>query len=206
MAASLDGLYRVQKQDLGKVTATLVDAFSDDPLWNAIFPDYPNEFRRVSAVYEVPIRYCLKYGSVYADSDRLEGVASWVPGEYSNMAMHRMLASGAMKSATKIGFKFARKMMPILKPIEEDRRKNMADVNHIYLQTLGVARAYQGRGVGGSLLRALIGESERTGRFLYLETETEKNAAMYESFGFKLIRKIILPVVDLPMWEMARNP
>jgi hypothetical protein len=29
---------------------------------------------------------------------------------------------------------------------------------------------------------------------------------MYEHFGFRLLEKIALPVIGLPMWEMAREP
>jgi hypothetical protein len=29
---------------------------------------------------------------------------------------------------------------------------------------------------------------------------------MYEHFGFKLLKKITLPIVGLPMWEMVKEP
>jgi hypothetical protein len=29
---------------------------------------------------------------------------------------------------------------------------------------------------------------------------------MYEHFGFRLLKRITLPIVDLPMWEMVRGP
>jgi 2-polyprenyl-3-methyl-5-hydroxy-6-metoxy-1,4-benzoquinol methylase len=29
---------------------------------------------------------------------------------------------------------------------------------------------------------------------------------MYEHFGFRLLKRITLPIVDLPMWEMVREP
>ena len=103
----------------------------------------------------------------------------------------------------KIGFKAAKQMMAIFKPIERDRKENMNGKEYVYLFVLGVAQEYQGQGIGGKLLRALITESERSGKALYLETETQKNVDMYERFGFKLIKKIMLPIIDLPMWEMA---
>lgn len=52
---------------------------------------------------------------------------------------------------------------------------------------------------------ALFDEAEMLNGTLYLETETGRNVAMYERFGFEVIRRITLPVVDLPMWEMVRS-
>jgi ribosomal protein S18 acetylase RimI-like enzyme len=71
---------------------------------------------------------------------------------------------------------------------------------------IGVASEFQGQGFGGKLLRALIEESEQVGVSIYLETETEKNVRMYERLGFSLLNQITLPVLDLPMWEMVREP
>ena len=200
----LSDLYKLKKQDIAKATSTLVDAFSDDPLLNMLFGGNENQSGLFRAAYEVPIKYCLKYGSVYSTSEKLEGVAAWVSGEYAAMPLWRMLISGALRSGMKIGLKIGKRIMPILMPLEEDRKKNMAGWKHIYLQVVGVAREFQGCGIGGGLLRALIAESERTGRPIYLETETESNVAMYEKFGFELIKRVALSVVDLPVWEMAR--
>lgn len=68
---------------------------------------------------------------------------------------------------------------------------------------IAVAPAYQGQGFGGKLLRALIEKSERTGTPLYLETES--NVRMYEHLGFTVVKEIVLPIVNLPMWEMTRG-
>ena len=56
------------------------------------------------------------------------------------------------------------------------------------------------------MLRALISECEQAGFYLYLETETEKNVAMYKRFGFDVIRQITLSILDLPIWQMLREP
>jgi ribosomal protein S18 acetylase RimI-like enzyme len=148
----------------------------------------------------------MKYGSAYADSSLLKGVIAWVPGEYAGMSLRRVLASGAMWSGMKVGFKIGMQMMKIFKPMEEDRKASMKDKKYVYVQILGVAQEFQGRGIGGRLIRAAISDCDRKDKILYLETETEENVTWYESFGFKLLKKITLPVIDLPMWEMIREP
>ena len=56
------------------------------------------------------------------------------------------------------------------------------------------------------MIQTLIKKSQQTGVPLYLETETEDNVKLYERFGFKLVKQILLDKIDLPMWEMLREP
>ena len=45
---------------------------------------------------------------------------------------------------------------------------------------------------------------EIEGKPIYLETETEENVSLYKKFGFEILKKITLPELNLPMWEMIR--
>ena len=199
-------LYRVQKRDIEQVNKVLADAFQHDPIWNKIFEGESNLDKRFQSFFEVPVRHCLKYGEVYATSSNLEGIAGWVPGKYAHMTAWRILRSGAVGAAVRMGSNVSKKMGPAFKPITADRQEHMAGHDFLYLLIVGVATEYQGKGFGRKLIDAAIEKSEREGLYLYLETETEENVKMYEHFGFRLLKKLILPVVDLPMWEMARKP
>ncbi len=77
---------------------------------------------------------------------------------------------------------------------------------YVYLVIIGVAVELQGQGFGGKLLGALIEESEQAGIPIYVETQTERNVEMYERLGFRQLSRITLPVIDLPQWEMVREP
>jgi ribosomal protein S18 acetylase RimI-like enzyme len=206
MSSQLQNLYKVTKHDLQKASMIMIDAFQDDPVWNAIFEGVPNLDQKIGAFFETPLRHCLKFGQVYATSDKLEGVAAWVPGRYADMTFWRMLRSGGFVTGLKMGIEIARKMQPALEPIERDRKEFMQDRSFIYLQIIGVATAYQGQGFGGKLINALVELSEESRLPIYLETETERNVRMYERYGFKLIKEITLPVIHVPMWQMVREP
>jgi ribosomal protein S18 acetylase RimI-like enzyme len=97
-------------------------------------------------------------------------------------------------------------MDSIFRVLMEDQKENMRGVSYLYLHILGVNSKYQGRGFGGRLLRTMIEICGRLGTPIYLETETESNVRMYEKFGFRVLKKRMLPVIDLPMWEMVRQP
>ncbi|MFC2032631.1 GNAT family N-acetyltransferase [Chloroflexota bacterium] len=199
-------LHGVQKGDIVRVGKVLADAFQHDPLWNKIHEGASDIENRFRAHFEVPVRHCLKYGEVYAPSEDLEGVVAWVPGKYADMTAWRIIHSGAMGAAMRMGSNAAKKMGPVFKPVTEDRHEHMAGRTYLYLLVIGVATKLQGKGFGRKLISAAIEKSEREGLQLYLETETEENVKMYEHFGFRLIKRITLPMVDLPMWEMVRKP
>jgi ribosomal protein S18 acetylase RimI-like enzyme len=203
VAGKLDNLYRLQKKDARRAGAVLTEAFQHDPVWNAVFDGVAPE-RRTGA-FETPVRYGLKYGEVYAPSAALEGVAVWVPGEFADMTPWRVLLSGAMWAGLRMGITATRKMLPVFAPIEKDRRATMQGKSYLYLLVIGVAPQFQRQGFAGKLLRALIDKSERAGVSIYLETETESNVRMYEYFGFEVIREMVLPIINLPMWELTRE-
>ena len=206
MSGKINNLYQVQKKDMPKVGAVLTDAFQYDPVWKIVFAGESNKEEKLLAFFETPIRYCLRYGEVYSSSENLEGIAAWVPGDLADMTIWGMIRSGAFISGMKLGATLWKKLKPIFKQLDDDRKENMKGKLYFYLIIIGVASKFQGQGFGGKLIRALIEKSEELGTDIYLETETEDNVKLYERFGFKVAKKIILPNINLPMWEMIREP
>ena len=199
-------LYRVQKRDIVRASKVLAGAFQRDPLWNKIYVGDPDIRKRFHALFEGGVRYCLKYGEVYAPSENLEGVIGLVPGKYADMNAWRAIRSGTIGVGMRMGLNTAMKMGTIFKSVVGDRCEHMAGCAFLYVLVFGVATELQGKGFGRKLMDAAIEKSEREGLHLYLETETEENVKMYEHFGFRLLKRVNLPIVGLPMWEMVREP
>jgi len=199
-------LYKVQKRDIVQASHVLADAFQRDPVWNKIYEGESDIEKRFRALFEGGVRYCLKYGEVYAPSEDLEGVIGLVPGEYADTTWWRAIRSGTMSVGMRMGLNTAKKVRTVFKPITEDRHEHMAGHTFLYLLVLGVATEMQGKGFGRKLIGAAIEKSEREGLLLYLETSEEENIKMYEHFGFRLLKTVTIPIVDLPMWEMVREP
>ena len=204
MNTKIENLYQVEPEDIPQAVEVLFDAFQDDPVFNAIFEGADPEKRK--AFYESPLRYCLKYGEVRAPSSDLEGVAGWVRGDFAKMSLWRMLVSGALWSGMKMGQEYSQKVQKVFEPVENDRIKHMGDQPFLYLFIIGVASEHQGQGFGRVLLDGLIAVAERDQLPIYLETETQENVSLYENFGFEVLDRVDLPVINLPMWEMVRKP
>ncbi len=203
MPGQMQNLYRLQKRDVPKADRVLADAFRPDPLWSRILAESKTE--QLRGLFQVPLRYCLKYGEVYAPSENLEGIITWVPGHLADMTIWRLIRSGALWSGLNVPLQLASKLGPVFKPLEHDRKENMKGLPFFYLPVLGVAPAYQGQGLGGKLLSALIAASEQARIPVYLETESEGNVRWYEKFGFETVKQINLPGINVPMWEMTRK-
>ena len=204
----IKNLYKVQKKDIPKAGVVLADAFQHDRVWRMFFKDEATIDQK-GTLFESPIRYCLKYGEVYATSEHLEGIAAWVPGDFADMTIWRLVQSGAIISgmkAMRACTKLARKQGRIFEPLQAARKANMKGREYIYLFIIGVASELQGQGFGGKLLRALIEESQEAGIPIYTETQTERNTRFYEGLGFKQLDRITLPIINLPQWELIREP
>jgi ribosomal protein S18 acetylase RimI-like enzyme len=205
MLTTTNSLYRLTPRDALRAGEAMADAFVDDPVWRRLFEGESGLERKYQAFFEVPIRHCLKYGQVLATSENLEGIAACVPGEYADITFRRILRSGALGSAMRMGMTAGRRMAD-LRVLPADRAENTGGRPHAYLLLLGVRTRYRGRGLGGSLLRTLIEDCDGQGLPIYLDTETEDNVRFYEHFGFRLIKRITLENLRLPMWEMMREP
>ncbi len=200
----MDSFCRLGFRDAYRAGQAMADAFVDDPIWRKLFEGQSELDRKYQAFFETPVRHCLKYGRVYANSAGIEGLIAYVPGKFSDMTFWRMLRSGALGCGMRMGMEAGRKMAD-LRVLSGHRAEHTAGRSYLYLLLLGVKTAHQGKGIGGSLLRALIAEADEEDCAIYLETETEQNVRLYERFGFKTVKKITLEKLGLPMWEMMRE-
>lgn len=201
-----DDLYRLQKEDVQKAVETLKDAFKYDPLWAVVFPQNPKREEALTGFFTCPVLYGMKYGKVFAVSPGLEGVASWVPGKYAEMTMLRMLLCGALPHGAKLSGEPIRALSVIGKQLEREKKKVLKNKPYVYLSIIGISQRDQGKGYGSRLLNAIREECARDGVYLYLETETEENVKFYEKHGFRVLQKLMLDKINLPLWQMELEP
>jgi N-acetylglutamate synthase-like GNAT family acetyltransferase len=83
--------------------------------------------------------------------------------------------------------------------------ERLTPFNHWFLQTIGIAPQFQGKGYAGKLLRPMLSKIDEEGLPCYLETLDEQNASLYEHFGFKIVDKSNVPETSLTNWAMLRG-
>jgi GNAT superfamily N-acetyltransferase len=78
---------------------------------------------------------------------------------------------------------------------------------HWYLHYLGVEPRRQGRGLGGALLRPVLGSCDSERVPAHLEASTDRNRRLYERHGFALTEVFEMPGRGGPpireMWREA---
>jgi ribosomal protein S18 acetylase RimI-like enzyme len=94
-----------------------------------------------------------------------------------------------------------------LMAVREDMDKHHPiDRPHAYLWFLGVAPAAQGRGIGSRLLKSATDRLDARAEAAYLETQTERNIALYVRHGFRVVSEH-RSTPDAPLlWSMWRDP
>ena len=63
---------------------------------------------------------------------------------------------------------------------------------------------FQGRGIGGALMRAVCAWLDEGGRLAWLETDKERNVRFYAALGFEVVGTDT--VLDVETWYMRRDP
>ena len=206
MSFDIEYLYKIRKQDIEAACRVLGKAFHDDPAWIHVIPDENERQEKLPFIFEYVVRYSMKYGEVYAPTEKLEGIAVWVPHTTVERSIWRIFRSGAYRAAIKMGSKIGKRVEKLFNPIEKDRREHMQDRSYEYLQAIGVLPEFQGQGLGGSLLKPMFERADIEGNLVYLETETEENMHMYLNYGFQTLGEGLAPGADFHFWKMVREP
>ena len=195
---------KLEKAHIKPASLMLARAFHDNPVVKYAFPELGGNDPRLRYAYEFMLRLGLRYGHTYTTSPRLEGVAVWMRMKTPDSSFWRMLSSGALLPAMKMGMQAGQRMQTFSKSLDKKHEEMINDI-HWYLQLLGVDPEYQGKGLAGKLLREMLTRIDEDGLPCYLETELEENVPIYEHFGFQTLEEYVIPDTPVKMWLMLRT-
>jgi len=202
--SDLTKLSGIGQQDIGPATKSLARAFISDPMMNYICPDEPEMERKLALLFGVMIRYGLRYGEVYATSPKMEGVAMWLTSDNSDMTLPKLEECGFLDFSSQVSLGVVARLV-YLNDFAYSRNKQYAPFKHWYLAFIGVDPDFHGRGLASALIKPMLKRMDQEDMPCYLETATEKNVAMYEHFGFKLVEKIVVPATNVLMYAMLTD-
>jgi len=204
MSNDSNTVVRLNKHHIKPASEVLARAFDDYPIAEFAFPDVEERETRGPCMYEFTLNYGIHYGEVHATSERLEGVAIWLPPDMVSTTLWRLLRSGALPIMLRFGRGAGTRMAQFGRNIESIHKRN-APFRHWYLWTIGVDPQHQGKGHASTLLRAMFTSIDEEGLPCYLETQKEKNIPMYEHFGFKVVEQFVIPGTNFTNWAMLRH-
>jgi ribosomal protein S18 acetylase RimI-like enzyme len=204
MADDSTGLLRLTMAEVKLAAEVLARAFQDYTVSVYFAPDEAERRKRQPFMFRSLVRSGVKYGEVYATSSKMEGVAVWFSPDSRRESFWDYIVSGQFLKQWLEGSV----MLAMQKALAEYAaavRARCVSSRHWYLQLLGVDPAYQGQGCAGRLLRPMLARADTEGVPCFLETQAEKNVALYEHFGFRVAEEGIIPGSSVKSWAMVRR-
>jgi len=204
MSNDMKGLVRINKDNAEPSVEVLVRAFRNYPLLKYYFPDKSKREKVSTYFLSFAVYSGIRYGEVYATSSNLEGIAIWIPSDNYPITFWKMLRSVPLSKIFGFGRYGGSKMKHFNEHLDSVHQRQ-APFKHLFLQAIGVAPRFQGKGYASMLLRPMLSKIDKENLPCYLETIDEKNVFIYQRFGFEIIDKSIVPETGFTNWAMLRK-
>jgi len=200
----MEGLLQLSRSHVPAAAGVLVSAFMEYPLLRASFPEAAQRERVATFFFQLSLYYALRYGEAYATSASLEGVAIWMHSDHYTVPLRKALRAVPISVILGFGRAGAARMKDASDSMDAAQGR-LAPFEHLYLQAIGVAPPYRGRGCASRLLRPMLARMDEDGLPCYLETLDEQNVPLYEHFGFELIEEVSIPKTGFTNRAMLRQ-
>lgn len=197
-------LPRLTRKDRDAGAVVLGRAFKEYELLKYYFQDEKKRRAVAETFGFVVLSVCLKYGEVYASSEKLEGIAAWLPPGKAPFGVWQVIRSVSLAMLFRFGRQGASRMRAYGKYVDNLHLK-LVPYPHWCLQIIGVDPAYQGHGFSSRLVRPVLERIDREQAPCFLETNSEKNVIIYRRFGFAIISEDKIPGTKLTSFAMLRR-
>jgi ribosomal protein S18 acetylase RimI-like enzyme len=185
---------------LGEV---LADAFAEDPVFAWLIPSQVrSRDDRLRTFFTSMSRGYLRQGKpCYVTADASAAALWAAPGSWS------MPLSQIVLEAAPSGLAFRGRLLRALRTQLQVERLHAGRTRpHWYLGYLGTRHDRQGLGLGTQLLREVLAPLDADGVPAYLESSNERNLALYERNGFRVVGELQALGRGPTIWRMWREP
>ena len=196
---------RLRGRDVPSAARMCARAFLDAPHVVYFFPGEEWRERDSVALFQMRIRYGLRYGEVHVSSEDLEGIAVWIPRERASLTLWRQIRAGGTRLYRTVGSDAVARMTHVAEHNERLRRDHVAG-RHWFLSILTVDPAHQHRGHATRLVNGMLHRLDREGIACYAETTEVDVLPFYERLGFESGTESTVSGTDLTVWPLVRAP
>jgi ribosomal protein S18 acetylase RimI-like enzyme len=185
---------------------TLAASFHDDPLFGYMIPKAAKRARFLDLVMQAVLSAALPEGHVVTTADGPElGIMGVIPPGRFPVPSKRLrqfaFAKWRWLRAPFPSYRLLRAGIGMLNALD----RLHIDEPHYYLQVIGVHPDAKGRGIGGALVRHVVGLADSDRVPVYLETSNEINLGFYRRFGFEVAEEFACPGGGPMNWTMLRQ-
>lgn len=201
-------LITLQKAQHKQVSEMIGRAFLNDPIYVYTLPDEEERKRYIFTLFDVVVRYIIRYGEITCTPD-LRAAACWLPPGQNDLRTWGLIRMGLLSTLFQLRMETVRHFlngMNSVAPAMSKQHKRIVPGPHWYLSILAVDPAYQGQGLGSQLLRAGTARADAANLPCYLDTATARNVPLYQRFGFQVVHEEEVEGANLHIWNMLRPP
>lgn len=193
---------RATADDVDVVASTFADAFSVDPLFQALCGTDRLAPSRLVGLFRAEARQAVRHDDHLLFVHEGGGAALWRAVDEWRRPWHEQIRSipGAVAA-------FGVRSLRALAALGAIEAVHPHDP-HYYLDSIGTMRSSQGRGIGTTLLRPVLDRIDAEGVGAYLASSNPRNLPFYARHGFAE-RDVVHPLGDdgpvvTTMWRAPR--
>jgi ribosomal protein S18 acetylase RimI-like enzyme len=190
------------------LSEALYDALTDDAFYMAMVSSVAGgaSQRREAMLryYDYSMREARQYGQLYRPKGQAIGASIWSKPINEELAQQRANQKQAFLKA-QLGEASLFEYLQIIEVMAE-QTKTVVPPDSWYLSIVGIAPAFQGLGLGSTLIRPILDQVNALGCHTYLETFTPRNMAFYRRLGFQKAGVFDEPRTNASFWVMIRKP
>lgn len=200
---SIEGLYRVQKEDLKRFAHVAVQAFLDDESSKFLFSSKLT-YKALYDYYLVMYKAVFRKMYMFAESENIDGFIILSPIQNSELTFWDFVKEGGLKVILSQGLGLVFRSLAYEKNCISIRKK-LTSADTWYIFQFGVCPEKQGMGLGSKLMKPVLQWLDSQKMACYLETQKRANIDIYNHFGFCLKSTDTLPKKDICQFAMLRN-
>lgn len=172
--------------DKALIVDILTKSFETNQSVNYIVKQDQKRLKRIKSLMDYSFEVCYLFGDVFLSDNNKACALVLYPDKKKTTIKSIMLDIALILSC--VGIENIKKALNREAMIKKIQPKEAM----YYLWFIGVDPAYQGSGIGSTLLNELIQDSQKQKRNIYLETSTLKNLPWYKKFGFEIYNELSL--------------
>lgn len=185
-------------RDVPQIAEALARAFFDDPVFGWGIPDDQRRRGMLPEFFSLFTEELLLHDETYTTAGEVTGAGLWAPPGAQPVSGDPEEFGRRMEELAGVD---AERVFEVSKLIDEHHPPGA----YHYLQFVGVAPEWQGRGIGSALMAPVLERCDREGELAYLEATSERNKKLYERHGF-VASDPFGPAGGPPLFPMWRQP
>ena len=177
-------MIQAEYKDKELVIDILCKSFDQNKSVNYVVKQDSKRRKRIKTLMDYSFEYCYMFGSVYLSNDRKACALIMLP-EKKKTSIKSILLDAKM-AVSCVGLNRVSKILARDAKIKSEYPQSPI----YYLWFIGVEPDEQQKGIGTSLLKELIKESDELKRPIYLETSVQENIRFYNKQGFNIYNEL----------------